>query len=103
MQRMVNQAKLADSLEDVNVKCVNNVGVDLNLVIDHDHMHILLSFVSGLGPRKAKHFISTLKRIGRKILTRGEIYTNHLLTRNCHATAIAFLKIRIPQDGISSD
>jgi transcriptional accessory protein Tex/SPT6 len=57
MQKLVNQAKLSDSLEDVNVKCVNAVGVELNLVIDHDHMHILLSFISGIGPRKAKKFI----------------------------------------------
>lgn len=39
---MLNQSKLADSLEEVNVKCVNNVGVDLNLLVDHDHMHSTL-------------------------------------------------------------
>ncbi len=57
MQKMVNQSKLADSLEDTNIKLVNAIGIDLNLVIEHDHMHIMLSFLSGIGPRKAKKFI----------------------------------------------
>lgn len=57
LQKMVNQAKLQDALEDSNVACVCAVGIDINLLINHDHMHILLSFVSGLGPRKAKQLI----------------------------------------------
>jgi transcriptional accessory protein Tex/SPT6 len=61
MQKLINQAKLSDALEEINVQCVNAIGVDLNLVIDHDHMNIVLSFLSGIGPRKAKKFIQTLK------------------------------------------
>lgn len=57
LQKMVNQAKLQEALEETNVACVCAVGVDINLLINHDHMHILLSFISGFGPRKAKHFI----------------------------------------------
>jgi len=52
---------LSDALEEINIKCVNYVGVDLNLIKDHDHMNILLSFVSGFGPRKAKYMLSSLK------------------------------------------
>jgi transcriptional accessory protein Tex/SPT6 len=54
---MVNQAKLQESLEDINVSCVNAVGVDINLIVNHEHMQILLSFLSAFGPRKAKNFI----------------------------------------------
>jgi len=38
MQKLVNQAKLADGLEEENIKMVNSVGVDLNLVLAHEHM-----------------------------------------------------------------
>jgi transcription elongation factor SPT6 len=54
---MLNQAKLADALEEVNVIQTNDIGVDLNLLVDHDHMHSTLQFISGLGPRKARRLI----------------------------------------------
>jgi len=84
LQKMVNASKLSEYLEDINVKCVNRVGVDLNLIVEHDHMHILLSFISGLGPRKAKKFIQKLKQHGKKIRTRGEIYLNQILEKTCN-------------------
>jgi transcriptional accessory protein Tex/SPT6 len=71
MQKMINQAKLQDALEDMSVICVNKVGIDLNLIVNHDHMHILLSFISGFGPRKAKKFIQMIKKNGGRITTRG--------------------------------
>ena len=78
--------------------CVNEIGVDLNLIIEHEHMHILLSFISGIGPRKAKKFIQNLKQLGRKIMTRGEIFINKLLAITVHNSTIAFLKIKVPSD-----
>lgn len=42
MQKYVNQARLADSMEEVNVQVVNEIGVDLNLVTDHEHMQSVL-------------------------------------------------------------
>ena len=42
MQKLVNQAKLAEGLEEVNIQAVNKVGVDLNLVFDHEHMQCSL-------------------------------------------------------------
>lgn len=39
MQKLINQAKLAEGLEEENIKAVNWVGVDLNLVLNHEHMH----------------------------------------------------------------
>jgi hypothetical protein len=35
----VNQVKLAEALEEENIKMVNDIGLDLNLVVDHEHMH----------------------------------------------------------------
>lgn len=78
------------------MKCVNDVGVDLNLVIDHNHLQSILQFVSGLGPRKAKKFIQNIKSTGRKIETRGEIYKLQYLGKITYLSAIPFLKIKIP-------
>ena len=96
LQKQINQAKLSDALEEINLQCVNNVGVDLNLVIDHDHMHTLLSFISGLGPRKAKKLIQELKSRNTKIYKRTELFEKHYLGKCCYNSACAFFKIRIP-------
>lgn len=83
------------------MKCVNDVGVDLNLVVDHDHMHSLLNFVSGIGPRKAKKLIQGIKQLGRKIATRGELYVHKLNGIECHKSSCAFFKIRIPPEELN--
>lgn len=79
MQRFVNQARLADALEEINVRVVNAIGIDINLVVEHDHMHILLSFLSGLGPRKAKKFITSLKQISYRIHARSDLFAKGLI------------------------
>ena len=57
LQKHVNQARLSDTLEEVNIRTVNNIGIDLNLLVEHDHWHNQLQFLSGLGPRKAQRYI----------------------------------------------
>ena len=61
MQKLVNQSRLVDGLEEVNIKVVNKVGVNLNVVIDHEHMHSVIQFLSGLGPRMAKRLLTKFK------------------------------------------
>lgn len=100
MQKLVNQARLADGLEEINIRVVNEIGIDLNLLYDHDHMHTMLQFVSGLGPRKAKRLISKFKGLGHKLTTRGEIFKTSLLTQEVYFSANGFLKIRIPKEDI---
>ena len=62
----------------------------------------MLSFVSGIGPRKAKKFLQNLKQLGRKVVTRGEIYVHKLLGPECHKSACSFLKIRMPSDEVNA-
>ena len=95
LQKLINQAKLSEALEEINIQVVNAIGVDLNRVLEHDHMHVLLSFVSGLGPRRARKFIQTLTQFGKKIQTRGDIFKNKFLDRVYHFSAIGFLKIKV--------
>ena len=84
----------------MNIQVVNEVGIDLNLLIDHEHMHCMLQFVSGLGPRKAKRLISKFKGLGKKLTTRGEIFKTSLLTQEVYFSANGFLKIRIPKEDL---
>ena len=79
---------------------MNEIGIDLNLLIDHEHMHCMLQFVSGLGPRKAKRLISKFKGLGKKLTTRGEIFKTSLLTQEVYFSANGFLKIRIPKEDL---
>ncbi|MBR6441478.1 MAG: helix-hairpin-helix domain-containing protein, partial [Bacteroidales bacterium] len=58
-QHDVNQTLLQDSLEDVVVSCVNNVGVELNTASRE-----LLSYVSGIGPALADKIVEYRNREG---------------------------------------
>lgn len=98
LQKMVNQAKLQEALEDANVANVNSVGVDINLLVNHEHMYILLSFLSGLGPRKAKNFIQRIKQYGGRLTVRSALYKDKLILKNCYISSIAFMKIRHPSE-----
>ncbi len=52
-QHDVDQAALKQSLDDVVISCVNNVGVDVNLASAS-----LLAYVSGLGPQLARNIVA---------------------------------------------
>ncbi len=93
MQRAVPPAKLYEGLESIAVKCVNAVGIDLNLIVDHQHMHSLVQFVSGLGPRKAKMLIQKIRHNARKLRIRAELFSNHLLGQNVYMSASGFIRI----------
>jgi len=53
LQKHINQARLIDILEEINIQTVNLIGIDINLLCVHEHWHNQLQFLSGLGPRKA--------------------------------------------------
>ena len=58
-QHDVNQTKLKESLDDVVVSCVNQVGVNVNTASKH-----LLMYVSGLGPTLAQNIVNYRKENG---------------------------------------
>lgn len=101
MQKWVNQSRLAEGLEEVNIQVVNEIGVDINLVCEHEHMHSMLQFVSGFGPRKAKKFISKVKGLGKKMTTRSEIIKKELIGQEVYMSSIAFMKIRVPDEDLA--
>lgn len=100
MQKLVNQAKLAEGLEEMNIRVVNDVGVDLNLVFDHEHMYSCLQFLSGLGPRMAKRALIKFKNLGKKLNTRGEMLKSNLFSFKVYFSVVPFVLIRIPLEAI---
>jgi transcriptional accessory protein Tex/SPT6 len=51
---------LYEALEEISIRVVNEIGVDLNLVMDHPHMYCILQFLSGLGPITARNLLEKL-------------------------------------------
>jgi transcription elongation factor SPT6 len=84
-----------DSLEQTNIQFVNKVGIDINLLVDHEHLQNQLQFLSGLGPRKAQRYIQKLKSRGKPLFTRNEIYENKILKKNCFVSSLGFTKVRV--------
>ena len=79
---------------------MNQIGIDINLAVEHVHMHSMLQFISGLGPRKAKKFISKMKKLDLKLKARSDLQTEQLLTPHVLFSAHAFMKIRVPREDI---
>ena len=94
----MSQAKLFRHLEEENVKVLNRVGVDINLVVDHDHMHNQIQFLSGFGPRKATKYLMSLKSHGKPIFNRDEIFKSGLLTKKVFWSSLGFTKVRVPPE-----
>lgn len=61
LQRCVNKRKLLDALEKVSIEIVNQVGLDVNELIEAEHCRNQLQFISGLGPRKAYDLLNRIK------------------------------------------
>jgi transcription elongation factor SPT6 len=78
---------------------VNEVGIDLNFLIDHDHMQGILQFVSGLGPRKVKRILGNMRG---KAYARKDFIDSNLMEKNVFMSAIAFLKIKIPAEDLKN-
>ena len=100
MQKCVNQSKLADGLEEVNIQVVNQIGIDINLAVEHVHMQSMLQFISGFGPRKARKFISKMKKLDLKLKARSDLFQNGLVGPEVLLSAHAFMKIRVPEEDI---
>jgi transcriptional accessory protein Tex/SPT6 len=88
---------LYDTLEEVNIRVVNEIGVDLNLVMDHEHMHCILQFLSGLGPRKAKNFVvkfnSKFKNKSKKLSSRDQMLKENLIEFKVFYSLLPFVMI----------
>lgn len=86
-QHDVNQKLLKESLEEVVMSCVNQVGVELNTASKH-----LLSYVSGLGPVLAQNVVDYRSQNG-KFTSRNQLKKVPRLGAKAYEQAAGFLRI----------
>jgi len=70
------------------------VGVELNRVVQHDHMSPLLAFVGGLGLRKADAIKAKMQGALKTIASRNELLERKVLGLNVWTNAVGFLRVR---------
>jgi len=87
-QHDVDQTALKQALDDMVVRCVNIVGVDLNQASVQ-----LLSYVSGLGPQLAKNIVAYRDTTG-PFKTREELHNVPRLGPKAFEQSAGFLRIR---------
>jgi transcription elongation factor SPT6 len=63
MQDLLAKEELLDALNIEFINRVNEVGVDINECVVHQHMSNLVQFVGGLGPRKGSALLKTLRQL----------------------------------------
>ena len=86
-QHDVNQAALKDSLDDVVMKCVNRVGVDI-----HTASEALLQYVSGLGPALAKNMVE-YRRDNGDFSSRKELLQVSKLGPKAYEQCAGFIRV----------
>jgi transcriptional accessory protein Tex/SPT6 len=67
-------------------------------LVEHEHWHNQLQFLSGLGPRKAMIYIQKLKVMRKPIPSRAAIYSEGILGKLCFLSSSGFTKVRVPSD-----
>lgn len=86
-QHDVNQKKLKEELDNVVIRCVNKVGVNLNTAGKS-----LLSYVSGIGEKMAENIVAYRTKNGA-FKTREELKNIPRFSEKTFQQAVAFLRI----------
>ena len=86
-QHDVNQKKLGESLDFTVIKCVNNVGVDINTASPS-----ILKYISGMTKSAIDKIIKYREENG-KIKSREEIKKKKLLNDKVYEQAIGFMRV----------
>lgn len=75
-QDQLTKEELLEGLQLEFVNRTNEVGVDINHVINHSHQENLVQFICGLGPRKARALMKTLKQNSQRLENRTQLVTD---------------------------
>ncbi|KAI6657054.1 Transcription elongation factor SPT6 [Oopsacas minuta] len=95
LQSRISQEDLCDALQFQLCKTVSNVGVDINSCLKSEHKSCLLSFVPGLGPRKASALLKRLQQDGSILENRSQLITICEIGPTVFLNCAAFIKIDV--------
>jgi transcription elongation factor SPT6 len=93
-QQLLPKPMLLRNYERVLTNVVARVGVDVNSACQLDHLHGLLGFVPGLGPRKAANLKQSLTQLGGAVASRKALLEKRLMGPVVYSNSVAFLRIR---------
>ena len=94
MQQLLPSFMLLRQYERSLCEVVAEVGVDFNKTCKQTHLHGLLTFVPGLGPRKAASLKQNVMEGGGLIASRRALLEKRLVGPVVYNNAVAFLRIR---------
>lgn len=94
MQQLLPSYMLLRQYERSLCEVVAEVGADCNKACKHSHLHGLLTFIPGLGPRKAANLKQNVTEAGGVVATRRELLEKRLMGPIVYNNAVAFLRIR---------
>lgn len=94
MQQQLPRTLLLRQYERALCEVVAAVGIDVNAACSLDHMHGLLSFAPGFGPRKAASLKQSVQQLGEVIGSRRFLLEKRLVGPIVYNNAVAFLRIR---------
>jgi transcription elongation factor SPT6 len=94
LQQYLPKSMLLREYERVLAGAVAEVGADLNMSCKYAHLHGLLTFVAGLGPRKAASLKFSMDRVGGVVASRKDVLVKRMAGPIVYNNAIAFLRIR---------
>ncbi|RKP17385.1 hypothetical protein ROZALSC1DRAFT_30801, partial [Rozella allomycis CSF55] len=92
-QNHLNQQLILKYLNRAMINIVNLVGVDINKIIEFEHLQFCLQFVSGLGKRKAFHLISQIKKQGF-LDQRASLISKELMGKCVFMNCASFIRIQ---------
>ena len=97
LQTRISQEDLSDALQFQLCRAVSNVGVDLNSCLKFEQKANLLSFVPGLGPRKASAILKRLHQDGSILENRSQLITICEIGPTVFLNCAAFIKIDVQE------
>ncbi|EFX68611.1 hypothetical protein DAPPUDRAFT_10253, partial [Daphnia pulex] len=92
MQGELSEEELMQGLNQEFVNRTNEVGVDINRAIKYPRTAHLLQFICGLGPRKGKALIQTLKQSNQILENRTQFVTACHMGPKVLANCVGFIK-----------
>ena len=95
LQSRISQDDLSNALQFQICRAISSVGVDLNSCLKHEHKANLLSFVPGLGPRKASAMLKRLHQDGSILENRSQLITICEIGPTVFLNCAAFIKIDV--------
>lgn len=93
LQEYIAQEDLMEAITREFVNRTNEVGVDINEVVQNPYSGNLLQYVCGLGPRKATSLIKMLKQTNQRLENRTQLVTMCHMGPKIFINCAGFIKI----------